>query len=275
MMVQVLHEVKAREREYEYSKEILSRIAAVSPSVVAQRERRLLWDGVMQSRTPLYQRSQRAERQNETERRRGYPESKEIKLVVFTDIVVLATPDSRSKGSSRAGSERWRVLDDFGVSKVLKADENGQTISLDLLPLEPENVRTGVISEIVSSQHLDLDIPPSWTLKERRQVLSALRKCHLYAIRSLSFPSHSGKYLSHGLQVDLEQDTKQSVMSIISTGLPLPKSPSVQIADVRRGNANDSVEQEREERGWWTLRFQQVMREMQRQNVDQLVEAPF
>jgi hypothetical protein len=33
------------------------------------------------------------------------------------------------------------------------------------------------------------------------------------------------------------------------------------------GKRNDPKQQEREERGWWSLRFQQVLRELQRENV--------
>jgi hypothetical protein len=62
-------------------------------------------------------------------------------------------------------------------------------------------------------------------------------------------------------------------MEILNTGLPLPKSPSLQLNNnarltlARRVNsvgAGGDVDKEREERGWWTLRFQQVLREMQR-----------
>ncbi len=58
-------------------------------------------------------------------------------------------------------------------------------------------------------------------------------------------------------------------MEILNTGLPLPKSPSVQISDMGRTNlirTISEVDKEREERGWWALRFQQVLREMQRQD---------
>lgn len=69
--------------------------------------------------------------------------------------------------------------------------------------------------------------------------------------------------------MDFEQDTQQSVMAILNTGLPLPKSPSIQAMDSARvGTADIStdMDKEREERGWWALRFQQVLREMQRQD---------
>ncbi|KAK7681823.1 hypothetical protein QCA50_015170 [Cerrena zonata] len=269
MTIQVLYEVKTRETEYEHAKGVLADIIGVPYSVVAQRERRLLWEGTVKLESSVSQSSRRVGRQDESAPPKVSFEMVKMRLVVFTDMIILAASEPRSKRTARGRHENWRVLETLGMSRILRLDEKSQSISLDLLPLNPDDVRTGVISETSSSQSLELVIPSSWSADERSRALAALRRCHKYAIRSLSFPSHSGKYLSHGLQVDLEQDTKQSVMAIISTGLPLPKSPSVQMADVRSGHGSDIVEQEREERGWWSLRFQQIMREMQRQNIDQ------
>lgn len=91
-----------------------------------------------------------------------------------------------------------------------------------------------------------------------------MQSCSNFTTRSLSFPSNSEKYLAHGPGADLETDTKNSVLSILASGLPLPKSPSIQIEEAILGDAPNGAQQEREERGWWTLRFQQVLREMQR-----------
>ena len=103
----------------------------------------------------------------------------------------------------------------------------------------------------------------------RSEAKKAFVRCHAYTLRSLSFPSHTGAYLPHGPHVDLEGDTQKSVVAILNTGLPLPKSPSVQGEQMDRlrtmGRISDT-DQEREERGWWALRFQQVLREMQRQD---------
>jgi serine/arginine repetitive matrix protein 2 len=65
--------------------------------------------------------------------------------------------------------------------------------------------------------------------------------------------------------VDLETDTKNSVLAILASGLPFPKSPSIHIEEASQGKAANDQAMEREERGWWALRFQQIMREMQRQ----------
>jgi serine/arginine repetitive matrix protein 2 len=83
-------------------------------------------------------------------------------------------------------------------------------------------------------------------------------------VRSLSFPTHSGRYLAHGPSVDLAADTKGAVVALLAAGLPFPKSPSIHIEEEARGALAPGVAVEREERGWWALRFQQVLREMQR-----------
>lgn len=96
--------------------------------------------------------------------------------------------------------------------------------------------------------------------------LSAFRQCSQFTLRSMSFLTHAGGHLDHGPDVDLELDTHQSVLAIMASGLPLPKSPSVQLDEMSLGESSDARQQEREERGWWSLRFQQVLREMQRRD---------
>lgn len=146
--------------------------------------------------------------------------------------------------------------------------------TLALLPIAPsdqlasrENMSelSGVISVTVM---LPFDREEEWT-----KWLTSLRKCYQHTIRSLSFSSSSSSsssssdsLFSHGRNVDLEQDTHQSIKAILATGLPMPKSPSVQMEEMDLGQAGDTATQEREERGWWSLRFQQVFRELQRKD---------
>ncbi|CAL1702652.1 unnamed protein product [Somion occarium] len=286
MIMLVMYEVRAREQEYDHVKDISAEIAGLPPSTqLAQRERRLLWEGVMSTSIESSHKDLMSAHRTPRHRRHGAPDTHvdsseltPVRVLVFTDILLLAIPERRRKKSSHShGKDRWRVLEKAGVARILSIEERASSnedpvVSLDLLPLATDTLQTGVIPETTSSHAFQLIMPASLNADERNKALSALRRCHAYAMRSLSFPSHSGKYLSHGLQVDLEQDTQQSVMSILSTGLPLPKSPSVQLTELQRGQAHDSIEQEREERGWWSLRFQQVLREMQRQNIGQAVE---
>lgn len=130
--------------------------------------------------------------------------------------------------------------------------------------MSDDQLVSGVIPETTSV--ISVTLMPSPDREDQwGDWLMAFRKCHQYTLCSLSFPSHSGTFLAHGRNVDLELDTHRSVRSILASGLPLPKSPSIQIDEVDSGLASDTTEQEREERGWWSLRFQQVLRELQRQ----------
>jgi hypothetical protein len=150
-------------------------------------------------------------------------------------------------------------------------------IVLDILPVDVKNLDKGVIPQSASVKTIHLAIPkecPNPDSEEdpaeetRRQTwLSAFQQCFQFTLRSLSVPSHSGGYPIHGPNVDLELDTRNSVLGLLASGLPLPKSPSVQFEDVQRGQGCDPRRQEREERGWWSLRFQQVLRELLRQDV--------
>jgi len=105
-----------------------------------------------------------------------------------------------------------------------------------------------------------------------RSWISAFRRCQTFTLSSLSIPSKN-----HDPQLDTALETQQTVLGLLASGLPLPKSPSVQMADMRvhsgtgpgeaQAHAGGAGDGEREERGWWSLRFQQVFRELQRQDL--------
>jgi serine/arginine repetitive matrix protein 2 len=132
--------------------------------------------------------------------------------------------------------------------------------------ISANDLESGSISPAAAVAALDLRLPANIADTARCAWRRALARCARHTLRSLSFPSHSGRYLAHGPGVDLEADTKRSVVAILAAGLPLPKSPSIHIEEAAHGPAPDDARLEREERGWWSLRFQQVMREMQRQD---------
>jgi hypothetical protein len=148
------------------------------------------------------------------------------------------------------------------------------SLVLDLLPMSTTELETGALEPNPTVVPLYLSVPgdtasdSSSTASHRTQTnwLSTFRQCSQFTLRSLSFLSHSGGRLDHGPEVDLELDTHQSVLAIMASGLPLPKSQSVQLEETVLGESGSARQQEREERGWWSLRFQQVLREMQRRD---------
>lgn len=102
--------------------------------------------------------------------------------------------------------------------------------------------------------------------KTRNSWISAFQQCFRFTLRSASLPSRSKSFV-YDLQSDYDHDTQQTVFSLLASGLPLPKSPSAQLVDLQHGQPGDIRRQEREERGWWSLRFQQIFRELQRQDM--------
>ena len=132
---------------------------------------------------------------------------------------------------------------------VLPFDVNLQSVSSSLLDV----VYFSVTKDQESEQ--DTTSPSSW--------LAAFKKSLQFSLRSVSNPKNAT--VTSNLEIELESDlehlldTRETMHSILGSGLPMPKSPSLQIKE------NDKRRLEREERGWWTLRFQQVLREFQRQ----------
>lgn len=146
---------------------------------------------------------------------------------------------------------------------------------LDVLPVDVSKLNRGVSTDNGSLTVLRFLVPnqqvPTLSkahapvIKEdvRRSWISAFQQCFRYTLHSISLPPHP-RYDPH---LDLAIDTHQTVFSLLASGLPLPKSPSIQDADLQRGEEKDSTREEREERGWWSVRFQQVFRELQRQDM--------
>ena len=133
-------------------------------------------------------------------------------------------------------------------------------LSLTLIPVGPEQLDTGLLADDTCVTPLTLCFPAGTSGGERQRLLDGLRKSQHHTFRSLSMPTLPGT-----LMEDLEIDTRQSLVGILSSGLPLPKSPSIQFEEAQKGLRRDVADGEREERGWWTLRFHQVLRELQRE----------
>jgi hypothetical protein len=149
--------------------------------------------------------------------------------------------------------------------------------------MAPNLLDTGILSDGATAIPVYLTIPDQKlsttegaleaVSEAKVQWLDAFERCFRFTLRSLSFPSYSGNYITSGAGRDLDSDTKGSVMSILASGLPLPMSPSQQLGEAQRGRPTDLVQEEREERGWWSLRFQQVLKEVQRSSRSPVLDA--
>lgn len=196
--------------------------------------------------------------------------------LVFTDLVLFASPmyDSSARHDREMPGDSWNLIEGIGISRVLKVIEDSSQIVLDLLPVDIENIATGRIPDSGQVITLSLSVPPvsssgaqldmAGLSRLRQNWVSAFQECAEYTLRALSFPTESGRLAAPtpgpGWETGNNNPQTCSVSGIVTSGIPLPKSPSAQMAE----QGADPVEQEREARGWWGLRFQQVLREMQR-----------
>lgn len=143
---------------------------------------------------------------------------------------------------------------------------------LDIIPAGASGLHAGLSSAMAGVASLRLTLLHDPSAKDnleaqRRRWLGHALQSAQSTMRSLSCFSRAQGLTDLTNDVDLDHDTNQSVLAIMSSGLPLPKSPSVQLEDIVLGEPGNLRQQEREERGWWSLRFQQVLREIQRREV--------
>ncbi|KAG5650115.1 hypothetical protein H0H81_000623 [Sphagnurus paluster] len=182
-----------------------------------------------------------------------------IQVFVFSDLVILAAATSDSEGLS--------LLKRIGTIRILGAQiqerdkdlHDSDTIALEVLPVDTTKLNQPMtVGEADTVYILRLAIPPDDQETTRRCWASAFRRSHRFTLCALAVTSRQ-----HDPQYDVALDKHQAVFSLLASGLPLPKSPSMQMADV----GDDAMTQERQQRGWWALRFQQVFREIQRQDI--------
>jgi hypothetical protein len=202
-------------------------------------------------------------------------------ILVFNDLVLLASTifDASGQTDRTIQVASWGLLEGIGISRVLQVREDSGRIVLDLLPVDLENIATGRIPDSgqvvkltlsvpsTSSSGMQLDTPSLSRL--RHNWVSAFQECAEYTLRALSFPTQSGKLAAPIPGLGWDGDSRASVSAILESGFPLPKSPSTQMEE----KGADPAQQEREARGWWALRFQQVLRETQRGSTSALLTS--
>lgn len=140
-----------------------------------------------------------------------------------------------------------------------------RTLVLDLIPLDMQELSLSLHSRAGTVVELLLQLPSQDGASER-DWLVALQRSRETTLHSLSFPPPSPEDVLQGPVGDYEQDAYHCVKSLLASGLPMPKSPSMQLDEcgMQTEPQADTTELEREERGWWSLRFHQVLREFQR-----------
>ncbi|KAK7460497.1 Protein T2 [Stygiomarasmius scandens] len=194
-----------------------------------------------------------------------------LQVLVFSDLVVFVAARSRRENQEQ-GTERWALSPDIGICRVLDvAEVEGpdaeSLLMLDVVPIGPD-LDQGALADnsVIKSLHFRLPDPrtsSSPKIPTKQVWLSSFKRSVQSTLRTLSDPYFSRDCLM-GPNKLLEHDRRRILNSILASGLPFPKSPSLQEASIamRRNELdydNDSMRLEREERGWWSLRFKQVL----------------
>lgn len=100
-------------------------------------------------------------------------------------------------------------------------------------------------------------------VKERMRWMQAFERSYLFALRSLSFPSHLNAHTA-----PITQSERLSCTSFLDAGV-VPKSPSEQQLDRIDDSSNvtsakpGGAQAEREERAYWAVRLKTVRRELE------------
>ncbi|CAA7264593.1 unnamed protein product [Cyclocybe aegerita] len=199
---------------------------------------------------------------------------------IFNDLVLLAqsmhTPNS---------DPSWLLCEDLSVFRPLsiarirrRSQQEGMMLSLEALQLDPVYLNEPSDFRTSSVRVVDLLLPPPGprSVKDEANLadnevfqpwLLSLRQCCKTTLRKLTFVGPSSKD-SAIPGSDLALDTQSVLRSLVGSGLPIPRSPSGQFPDAEGLDfeRNRAQGEEREERGWWSLRYQQVFREFQRQD---------
>lgn len=225
---------------------------------------------------------------------RTSPQSFPVQVFVFSDLVLLTIPLAQTPGQEPGYSlvSGARAFRPFSIARMQKDNTDGLPffyiaymvlmLSVDVLQVEAVSVepselnKEGLLANALL-RSLEFSVPQasptvcsSGTGKDVDRIqpwLSAFTRCSRFYLRSLSFPSRH-EVQDYVYDSDEASDFKYTVSCLLSSGLPMPKSPSGQLSTNRMGSTEMDIKTvEREERGWWSLRFQQVLGELRRRDL--------
>ncbi|KAK2459452.1 hypothetical protein APHAL10511_008529 [Amanita phalloides] len=183
---------------------------------------------------------------------------KGVHLFVFSDLAILATSVSQD-----LSKPTFQVMSGIGLCQIFhveieadRGEDESVAVVLDLVPLNDELKMASTCLTTVRGRLL---VPKDTACggSARHQIDQwrlAFQRCSQSTLRSLSYPNKMNFVKC--------QDPNHLMTPLLGSGLPVPKSPSTQVLDAQNGLKSDSIQEEREERGWWALRFQQVLQEM-------------
>jgi hypothetical protein len=126
----------------------------------------------------------------------------------------------------------------------------------------PPPIVCSVYLTLPTTGNARLNLKPTEQMKEARDKwISALDRCYGYTLRALTFP-----FIATEASRDVHDFGSSSVMSLLASGLPLPKSPSHQLGadDAKQWDSAMTEEERTEGPEWWSRKFKAVLREIER-----------
>ncbi|KAF8685055.1 RhoGEF domain [Rhizoctonia solani] len=192
----------------------------------------------------------------------------EMYVLVFTNYIILTKRvmvGGLSRSPMQSSDNQWDTLESLGVFRLLGVtDYHGRygheyLISLDLAPISDtglDDIDFPLFLGITSQENKTHD-GIQGLQKICQQWFISFQQCYLHTLRSISFPSQSG----------VATISMDRIEPSISSEIRFPKSPSQQLErTVKRKEARlpplGNAEEEREEREFWTERFNAISREM-------------
>ncbi|KAJ8516741.1 hypothetical protein ONZ45_g5983 [Pleurotus djamor] len=187
-------------------------------------------------------------------------------VFLFTDLIICSR-----EGTTNLG----RVIN---VCEIPKSSNDGKAFHHLLIHrIDPSTAGVSIRVDLISLDAASFKVPSQDPQDSTSSVttllfsmpdqnadhcawLSALQKCQQFTIRALSIPPPFGFLKVPHRHDPPSLEVESNIRALLASGLPHPKSPSIQLTSSERGNA---VSREREERGWWSLRFKQVLQEVQ------------
>ncbi|PVF94061.1 hypothetical protein CPB86DRAFT_67598 [Serendipita vermifera] len=197
-----------------------------------------------------------------------------IYAFVFNDLLVLTSQSSGQRHfqgrSGKPPMEGMTLLDHLGISRILgiidrSSDSDMEYLfQLDILPMlgsdDPQLKRTGTSTISVfftlptsNDPHLD-QVSIKHLVEAKEKWLTAFNRSYGYTLRSLAFPP-VGNPRDHN---------DHSVISLLSSSLPLPRAPLQSSSSIHQETVGTPVDAPTEfSRDWWSNRFVEVLQEVE------------
>ncbi|KAF6742865.1 hypothetical protein DFP72DRAFT_935979 [Ephemerocybe angulata] len=188
-----------------------------------------------------------------------------VQVFVFSDLVLMVLPKPTI-------DSKYTLVPKLGLAKVFSVSTGGvgeaAELHLALIPITCDSVKSDSLPRSASIADVVLALPDNLpehqnqgddTVQRTLDTWStAFQRCSEDTMQLLSCPAPRKAVPS-----ERSKETWLAVSSLVSSGLPMPKSPSGQFPDLEYSRSGQEArEVEREERGWWSLRYQQVLGEM-------------